>query len=465
MTRTLNVTIAENYRPHKKQLRVHTSGKRFISIAAGVRGGKTLSASVEMLRRIYLDLAGGKARKVTGHGRSRSPALRYWVVSPTVALTREPMRYLRDFVPDCLVERQYENQLWLKPDILIEAKSADNPLSLVAVGLDGILIDEAARVKPDAWRGQLRQRLSDRNGWAIFATTPLGKNWLYEDIVSKGLDPSFEDYESITWRTIDNPTIPESEVEAARRELPARYFTREYEADFSAFAGTVFPEWRDDLHVVSERELRLEYGWGARPLRQLFRSVQAGVDWGWNSPGCIGVIGDTGREYIMVDESYASHRIVYDPRLNDKTWVGEARRLKDLWSISQFHADPSEPGFIFDFSRAGIPIVRADNDITFGLRRMAEVIHPREGKPRFRVLDTCKNFIREVKSYVFDQYKAVTSGTGEDFKELPAQNQSDHSLDAGRYCLVAMAKWDTESEQQPSRTTPRGYSSPGTGVF
>lgn len=460
----MQVSLHPGYVPHAHQLRGHNSNARFLCFAAGVRGGKSKGAGVEFVRRVYRDVQAGKGVRVTGRGRRRRPRLHYWVVAPIGDLLKEPIRYVFDALPPELIDVYYESDksLWLKGDVLIEFKSAENPLHLVSVGLDGLWIDEAARLKADAWRGQLRQRLSDRRGWCLFSTTPLGRNWLYEDIVQKSGTERHPDYCTVAWRTRDNPAIPPEEIEAAQRELPDRYFKREYEASFDAFSGTIFEEWNPELHVVSEAELRRRYHCPApRELRTLFRRVVAGVDWGWNAPGAIEVIGELGHGlFVVLDESYASNRLVFDSRDIEGTWAGEAWRLKRKWGIETFFADPARPDAIYDFTRAGLSCLPANNEIRFGVRKVAEVLHPQPSKvahlppqPRLVVLDTCKNLIHEAPNYVWAQTRDKSG-----FTELPAEGQSDHALDAVRYPIVELT-----THEVPQNDNARGSTSYAVG--
>jgi hypothetical protein len=62
----------------------------------------------------------------------------------------------------------------------IRGKSADNPVSLLGEGLDFVIVDEAARMKPQIWENHLSQRLIDKQGWALLISTPKGKGYLYE---------------------------------------------------------------------------------------------------------------------------------------------------------------------------------------------------------------------------------------------------------------------------------------------
>ena len=140
------LTLCPGYQPHEHQLRVHRSRRRFVAIAAGVRGGKSKCGAAEFAARVMRDMRAKPKRTVAGPGKNRRAALHYWVVAPIAGLLKEPRRYLFESFPAGLIERYYEQDaaLWLKGDILIEFKTADNPLHLVSVGLDGIWIDEKA---------------------------------------------------------------------------------------------------------------------------------------------------------------------------------------------------------------------------------------------------------------------------------------------------------------------------------
>ena len=66
----------------------------------------------------------------------------------------------------------------------ITVKSADDPDSLRGVGLDGLVFDEAAFARREAWVNGLRPALADRQGWAVFLSTPCGQNWLHDLFVA-----------------------------------------------------------------------------------------------------------------------------------------------------------------------------------------------------------------------------------------------------------------------------------------
>ena len=46
---------------------------------------------------------------------------------------------------------------------------------------DGIVMDEAASCRAEAWYDVLRPTISDTHGWAILTSTPNGRNWFFNE--------------------------------------------------------------------------------------------------------------------------------------------------------------------------------------------------------------------------------------------------------------------------------------------
>lgn len=135
----------------------------------------------------------------------------------------------------------------------VMVRSADNPDGMRGAGLDGVICDEPAFFDQYVWTDVLRPMLVDRQGWAMFLSTPNGKNWFWELFERGKSEPSWESWQR---PTSDNPLVPPSELEAARLEGP-RTFRQEYLADFTEiigaewpnefFDGIFFDEWPTDL--------------------------------------------------------------------------------------------------------------------------------------------------------------------------------------------------------------------------
>jgi hypothetical protein len=117
--------------------------------------------------------------------------------------------------------------------------SADNPDSIRGFGFNGLVIDEAAAIPRDVWHYVLRPTIAQTLGWAVFVSTPKGRNWFY-DLHTRGLDPTETDYASFTFPSNASPYFPPKEWEEAKRTLPEDVFRQEYMAEFMEDSAGVF---------------------------------------------------------------------------------------------------------------------------------------------------------------------------------------------------------------------------------
>jgi len=434
----VEVVIAPGYRPHQKQLEFHNSRARFRVCAAGVRAGKSYSATVEFLRSIYRDLAAGKGKRPAGTGRRRQPRLLYWAVAPTTALNVHVHRYIQSECPPELIERVYDDAIWLKPEILVEFKTAERPDLLVGASVSGLLVDEACRVRAEAWDGALRGRLADTAGFAILASSPTGgrNNWVYKNFVARS---GADDIESFHWRTVDNTAVPDlvRDVEHARATMAESFFKREFEASWDSFGGAIYEEF-SDAHVTTEQQYRFEHGLGNRPLSDCFNRIISIIDYGHTVNGCMLTIGEMGeRNWAVIDEVYAPG--IRPVSGSSKTWLAECQRVQREYGVRDFIGDPEDAGANFDLRNNGIPIRAASKQIYTGIRRVASAMHidPATKKPGLRIFDRCKNTIREARNYMWKPNKEQTG-----FLEEPAPNQDDHAMDCLRYGAMELRLYD-----------------------
>jgi len=129
----------------------------------------------------------------------------------------------------------------------IYLRSGDNPDNLRGVSMDYLVMDEAAMIDQKMWTEVCRPALSDRQGGAMFITTPKGKgSWIYE--LWQGAH-SQENWKSFQYTTLDGGNVPPEEIDAARSELDERSFKAEYEASFVEYAGSIYYNWDSSLHI------------------------------------------------------------------------------------------------------------------------------------------------------------------------------------------------------------------------
>lgn len=221
--------------PHQAEV-LHNPA-RFKVLACGRRWGKTALG--------LMAVVDGQA---AGLGAVNGAAI--WWVAPTYKTASNVIwpdlkRCLRNAWVD---KSEQDHAIYLPGGGSITVRSADNPDSLRGAGLDGLVLDEAAFCEEYVWKDVLRPMLADRQGWAIFPSTPNGKNWFYELFRRGGVEPGWASWQR---PTSDNPTVPASELEAARVEGP-RTFRQEYLADFTEMEGAEWPAEFFEDHIYFE---------------------------------------------------------------------------------------------------------------------------------------------------------------------------------------------------------------------
>lgn len=417
-------------RGHKYQQLIYQSDKRFVIAEAGRRGGKTRANGVTAAKRIYQDYFSGKGDSNPSIRRNM-PRLHYWCVAPDYALCQIQKReFYRIFGDNIQKDDPSHNRIWLYPEILVEFKSGENPNKLVAVGLNGLWITETARLKPAVWNDNLRPCLSDKRGWLLSDTTPLGRNWYVEEIADLA-DPTNEKYDDeyviYTWKTIDNTMVKGliEEVEKAQKSMPIKYFKRNYEACRDAFQGQIFDEFVY-AHHVQDWEVNLSD----------YKIIVAGQDWGYTHNGAIVVIGITHDDNVdILHEVIRNKTLVNSKDEHVITWSTLAKEVNDQYNIELFYAGVDEPEHIKVLKDEGLPYASCNNNVKLGIQFVAMLLHIDEnGRSILRVHKSCKQVAKE-----FQNYKWAPTKDGAE-SEVPLKIDDD-AIDALRYGLYSARKW------------------------
>lgn len=171
--------------------------------------------------------------------------------------------------------------------------------------------------------------------------------------------------------------------------------------------------------------------------RDVVRDVVAGVDWGYTAPGTILIAakdGD-GRLYV-IHEVYRTRKLI-------NWWLDQALMVRDLYGVSAFACDPSEPANIASFKRAGLPAIKGWNPLKPGIDEVAARFQlAGDGRPRLYIYDnslrdrdealananqpTC--LVDELEAYVWPK-----GADGKPQKDLIPVPGNDHANDGLRY--------------------------------
>ena len=112
------------------------------------------------------------------------------------------------------------------------------PEGLLGTSLDWLVIDEAAKMKAEVWREYLTQRLTDRDGWVLIASTPADEgDWFHEEYQRAGDgDGAYECWSMPSWT---NPAIDRAVIEAEAERLSEREYYSQYAAEFVPESGRI----------------------------------------------------------------------------------------------------------------------------------------------------------------------------------------------------------------------------------
>lgn len=220
--------------------------------------------------------------------------MRAWWVAPNYPMSNvgwRPLKGLASQIPGTL-KREMDRTLHYPGGGWVQVKSADKPEGLRGEGLDLVVVDETAHIPKfeEVWEQSLRPALSDRQGKALFISTPRGFNHFWELYNRAQTETGWAAFQHPTW---DNPYIEASEIEAAREQLPALVFRQEYGAEFVQLAGALF---RREWFQLWETAPEIPYAryWDLATSTKEMASYTAGVKAGFTEDGTL-VVADVVR--------------------------------------------------------------------------------------------------------------------------------------------------------------------------
>ena len=220
----------------KPQQEVISCEKRFRVLISGRRFGKTFLAINELAKF------------------ARFPNQKVWYVSPSY---RQSKNICLSMLKDQMIKHKWAKKIndsdlsiMLKNNSIIQLKGSDNEQSLRGVGLNFIVLDEFADIKPNAWYEVLRPTLSDTKGSALFCGSPKGFNFAY-DLYSR----KDKEWESFKFTTIEGGQVDQEEIEQAKNDLDERTFQQEYLATFVNYAGIIYYNFDINNNVIEDYKL------------------------------------------------------------------------------------------------------------------------------------------------------------------------------------------------------------------
>ena len=306
---------------HPGQHIIQSHPARFRVLACGRRWGKTRLGAL-----LALEVAMRKGRA--------------WWTAPSYRMSAVGWRLVRQLaqqIPGAAI-RENDQLIRLPGGGSLQVRSADDPQSLRGEGLDFVVLDECAYMAEAAWNEALRPALSDRQGKALFISTPKGRSWFWRAWM-RGQDGGDAEWAAWQFPTASNPHIAPGEIEAARRSLPERIFAQEYLAQFLDDSASVFRHITEAATATAQAK---RIGGGQYVI---------GVDWAKHN------------DYtVLAVINVAARALVHLERFNQidyQVQIGRLRGLCQAFSPQVVIAEQNSIGdaLIEQLQREGLPVL------------------------------------------------------------------------------------------------------------
>ncbi len=228
------------YSPRKAFLPFHDRTKRWGCLVAHRRAGKTVAAVNDIIRAavMYTGPNGLFGYVAPYQNQARRIAWDYFkhYAQPLISDTNEQMMTIT-----------------LVNGAKVSLFGADNADAMRGLGFSGVYMDEYGDFKPSVFGNVIRPALSDKQGWAVFAGTPKGKNQFWDIYETARRIP--DEWFVLRLPASESGLLPQSELNAARAQLSEDQYLQEYECSFEAailgaFYGT---EMRQAEPRINER--------------------------------------------------------------------------------------------------------------------------------------------------------------------------------------------------------------------
>jgi hypothetical protein len=422
------------YQPHEGQRKIHNAAQRsrFRVVDAGRRTGKSKAGGSELVAPAYQ--AYFKRDQLDPHDKR----MEYWIVGPEYSDAEKEFRVLYNALKKLGMPFDhpgtYNNPLSGDMHISlwdgryqVHAKSAKYPDNLVGEALHGVILAEAAKLKPSIWTKYIRPMLADYKGWALMSSTPEGKNWFYDAwMLGNNQKAEASEWWSIKMPSWANNIIfpggrMDPEIRSMEADLTEEAFNQEIGAEFTDFVGRVFKNFDEVDHV---KPLTFNPEW------ETYACVDYPFVW-------LLIQVDHWKNVYVLGEIYGSHKRVDEVH----TEIISAGLCPP--QLRYFYPDPAEPGDtrileenlrIQSVGGTGgeikdrLRLIRKHLEIPRHLLHLPD--EHKDKKPKLFIDPSCKNTIREMNDY---RYPTTKNEADRNDSELPMK-KDDHAPEAlGRF--------------------------------
>lgn len=320
------------------------------------------------------------------------------------------------------------------PRSTIQLLGSDQADSHRGFKANGIIFDEYADQSPDNWVSVYEPMFTTTNGWAIFMGTPRGYNHFYT-LYEKAKDDPDWFFLTATWR--DSPYVSAEHIARAKKDAEKdgtlSTFMQEYELEFRAVQGAVYPSFNRDVHLIKPLDIPQDL------------TYYGAIDFGWHTTAFLIFGVDKDQTWYLIDEVYGRETTLEDLLPRIKNAIGDKRLVITV-------ADSANRDAIEVMGKT-MPIIGVNkaNDThgyQLGISLITEKLKPRmqligDPKPTLYIGSNCKNFIFELEAYRFPEDKPERNPSDVPIKE------NDHGPDAARYLFLQLKHGLTKDDDKP----------------
>jgi hypothetical protein len=306
---------------YPRQLEAIYAPERYSVIEASTKSGKTVGCMVWLTEQAWLGRAGYE----------------FWWVAPILEQARIVFRRLkRGLTAGTFTTNESDPSITLVNGAVLRFKGADNPDSLYGEDVHAAVIDEATRVKEDAWFAVRSTLTATRGKVRIIGNVKGRRNWAYR--LARRAESGEPDmhYARITaYDAIQAGVLAQSEIDDARAQLPESVFRELYEAEPSDDEGNPFgiAAIRDCLEPLHANCKPVSWGW----------DLARANDWTWGLALC---------EHAAVCRSERWNQSQYPTLDSNKDesgshpeyWEVTLQRIRDLTGRTPAAVDSTGPG-------------------------------------------------------------------------------------------------------------------------
>lgn len=290
---------------------------------------------------------------------------------------------------------------------LFGGKDEGSASLIQGITLSGVFLDEVA-LMPRSFVEQALARCSVNGSKMWFNCNPDNpSHWFYTEWIKKAAKKHAL---YLHFTMDDNPSLSEKLKKRYKRLYSGAFYDRFVLGKWTASEGVVYPMFSREKHVFS----------GEVECERFIISC----DYGTVNPSSFGLWGLSNGIWHRIREYYYSSKREGISRTDEEHYQALEELAGDL-SIEKVIIDPSAASFIECIRRHGnFRVVKADNDVITGIRRVCAVLKQNQ----LKIHDSCTDILREFTLYRWNEKSAG---------DFPVK-ENDHAMDDMRYFVSDM---------------------------